>query len=96
MISLNNIPLKYNYLNALNFGLMSFKDNFIDIIYFGFVKSFDTVSHPKLLIKLQSYAIKGNLLKWNSDSITDRRQYVCINKEIKSESYSICPSSGLP
>ena len=39
------------------------KGNFIDIIYFDFAKAFDTVSHPKLLIKLQSYGIKGNFLK---------------------------------
>ena len=34
-------------------------------------KAFDTLSHPKLLIKLQSYGIKGNLLKWIGDFITD-------------------------
>ena len=30
----------------------------IDIIYFNFAKAFDTVSHSKLLTKLQSYGIK--------------------------------------
>ena len=36
-------------------------------VYFDFKKVFDSVSHPKLLIKLKAYGIAGNLFEWISD-----------------------------
>jgi len=35
-----------------------------DVIYFDFKKPFDSVSHPKLLVKLPAYGLFGNLLDW--------------------------------
>ena len=33
-----------------------------DVVYFDFKKAFDSVSRPKLLVKLKAYGITGNLL----------------------------------
>ena len=42
--------------------------------YIDFAKAFDTVSHPKLLIKLKSYGISGNLLAWIESFLSNRTQ----------------------
>jgi len=36
----------------------------VDIIYFDFAKVFDSVPHTRLLAKMESYGISGNLLGW--------------------------------
>ena len=36
----------------------------IDVIYFDFAKAFDSVPHVRLLTKLESYGLTGNLLGW--------------------------------
>ena len=36
----------------------------VDAIYLDFAKAFDTVPHSRLLGKLRSYGINGNILKW--------------------------------
>ena len=43
-------------------------------IYIDFSKAFDTVSHSKLLIKLNSYGIRGDLLSLIGDFLSDRTQ----------------------
>ena len=40
-------------------------------IYIDFSKAFDTVSHCKLLIKLNSYGIRGDLLSLIGDFLSD-------------------------
>ncbi len=49
-----------------------------DIIYFDFKKAFDTVSHPKLLTKLEVYGVSGLLLAWINDFLQDRSQSVVL------------------
>ena len=44
----------------------------VDIIYLDFRKAFDSVSHGRLLIKLQKFGIVGNLLKIVEDFLSDR------------------------
>ena len=51
----------------------------VDAIFLDFAKAFDKVSHPHLLLKLQHYGIKGQLLEWISDFLTTRRQGVVID-----------------
>ena len=50
-----------------------------DVIYLDFRKAFDSVSHTKLLHKLQSYGINGTLLQWYRAYLVSRFQYVRIN-----------------
>ena len=70
---------------------LAYQGYFIDpglLHFFDFDNTFDTLSHSKLLIKLQSYGINGKLHKWIGEFITDIRQYVLVNKDV---SYYICP-----
>ena len=52
----------------------------VDAIFLDFAKAFDKVSHPHLLLKLQHYGIKGQLLEWFSDFLTKRIQRVVRNR----------------
>ena len=65
----------------------------IDNIYIDFQKAFDTVSHQKLLIKLEAYGIRYELLQWISDFLIDRTQCVSVGN---STSTSINVPSGVP
>jgi len=53
-----------------------------DVVYIDFKKAFDKVSHSKLLIKLQSYGICGNLFKWIESFLLDRTQSVKISDSV--------------
>jgi len=50
----------------------------VDIIYLDFQKAFICISHSRLLSKVKSYSIEGNLLKWIQDFLTNRKQQVNI------------------
>ena len=64
-----------------------------DVIYLDFKKAFDTVSHPKLLFKLWSAGITGDLWMWFRAYLLDRQQCVTIN----GQQSSILPVlSGIP
>jgi hypothetical protein len=49
-----------------------------DIIYLDFAKAFDTVSHQKLLIKLEAMGIKGYCLGWIRAFLSNRSQFVSV------------------
>ena len=51
----------------------------IYIIYLDFSKAFDSVCHPLLLHKLESFGITGNLLSWFSSYLLNRVQRVVVN-----------------
>ena len=55
-----------------------------DVIYLDFAKAFDTVSHQKLIFKLETYGITGNALRWISGFLSDRTQRVYIGSEVSS------------
>jgi len=57
----------------------------------NFKKAFDTVSHPKLSIKLKSYG--GNLLAWITDLLSNRSQCVKLGNSL---SQPISVLSGVP
>ena len=61
--------------------------------YIDFQRAFDSISHPKLIHKLSSYGISGNLLCWIMAFLTNRRQMVRSNSTFS----SICDViSGVP
>ena len=51
----------------------------IDVIYCDFMKAFDKVPHAKLIKKIQSYGIKGNIINWIVDLLAHRKQRIRIN-----------------
>lgn len=53
-------------------------------ISIDFQKAFDLVSHPKLLLKLNSYGVRGNLLALITDFLKDRKQMTKISDRLSS------------
>ena len=51
----------------------------VDAIYLDFRKAFDTVPHKRLINKLYGYGVRGHLLQWIKEFLTDRQQYVSVN-----------------
>jgi hypothetical protein len=62
-----------------------------DTIYLDFSKAFDSVSHPKLLFKLEQHGISGTL--WFTDYLNERRQRVVVDGVSSSFLYA---TSGVP
>ena len=65
----------------------------VDAVYLDFSKAFDSVPHKRLLYKLHNYGIRGKLLEWIEDFLTDRTQYVSVNNK---NSNLIKVTSGVP
>ena len=83
-----------NLLTCLNDWTKNFEENSAtDVFYADFRKAFDTVSHQKLLAKLDSVGIKGKLLDWITQYLKDRLQFVNINQAFSS---TIPVTSGVP
>ena len=51
----------------------------LDVVYCDFMKAFDKVSHARLIKKLQSYGITGNILNCVTDLLAQRKQRVRVN-----------------
>ena len=51
----------------------------IDAIYLDFAKAFDSVPHRRLLVKLESYGIRGKVLSFIRNFLTGRRQRVVVS-----------------
>ena len=60
------------------------KRNSVDLIYLDFEKAFDTVPHERLLTKLASHGIRGNLLSWIRNWLRNRKQRVVLNGKTSS------------
>jgi hypothetical protein len=65
----------------------------VDSIFLDFSKAFDSVSHPHLVKKLQTFGIHGELLSWFSSYLYERYQITMINEE---SSEKIKVKSGVP
>ena len=55
-----------------------------DVIFLDFAKAFDKVPRKRLLKKLHSHGIRGQLLKWIEDWLSGRTQRVVLNGEFSS------------
>ena len=60
---------------------------------FDFSKAFDTVPHDKLLHKLESYGIRGQLHTWIASFLTKRHMRVIVDGEASTET---TVDSGVP
>ena len=65
----------------------------VDTIYLDIRKAFDSISHRRLLQKLEAYGIEGEVLVWVRDFLKGRRQRVMLNG--KSSDW-MDVSSGVP
>ena len=69
------------------------KGNNVDVIYLDFAKAFDKVDHGILLHKLRDLGITGKIGCWIHSFLTNRYQFVSVNKEKSSRSNVL---SGVP
>ena len=51
-------------------------------MYTDIAKAFDTVSHSKLLLKVEAYGFKSNLLQWIRAFLNDRTQCVYVGLDV--------------
>jgi hypothetical protein len=51
----------------------------VDALYLDFAKAFNSVPHERLLLKVKSLGIEGNVLQWIKDFLVGRQQRVSIN-----------------
>ncbi|XP_047137111.1 uncharacterized protein LOC124813726 [Hydra vulgaris] len=50
----------------------------VDVLFLDFAKAFDKVPHRRLLQKLESYGIEGNVLNWIKAFLSNRSQRVIL------------------
>ena len=60
------------------------KSRAIDILYLDFQKAFDKVPHKRLMAKVRSYGITGEVADWIENWLTGRKQRVVINGKYSS------------
>ena len=81
-------------LGTLHDWLLYLDDNIpVDCMYLDFRKAFDAVPHRRLLHKIEGYGVKGNVLKWVTDFLSNRSQYVALN-DVASNDTPV--TSGVP
>ena len=52
--------------------------------YVDLSKAFDTMGHSILLQKLSTYGVKDKELRWFNSNLFNRKNYVCVDKNISS------------
>lgn len=81
-------------LESLNDWTASFDENIPqDVIYLDFSKAFDSVPHQRLLYKLEHYGIRGRMLNWFKNFLTNRKQRVLLRNGLSEWTNVI---SGVP
>ena len=81
-------------LSTLNLWSQAINNKLLtDTFYLDFSKAFDTVAHKKLIIKLEGYGIKFELLQWISSFLHGRTQSVSIDN-VQSQHLQV--NSGVP
>ncbi|KHN81359.1 putative RNA-directed DNA polymerase from transposon X-element [Toxocara canis] len=64
-----------------------------DVVYIDFAKAFDSVTHPKLLLKLKAYGIGGSVLTWLKNFLCGRSFRVKVGNALSSSHFVL---SGVP
>ena len=54
----------------------------VDVVFIDFAMAFDLGNHSILLNKLYKYRIRGSLLDWCRDYLTNRRQRVVVKGDV--------------
>jgi hypothetical protein len=65
----------------------------VDVFYLDFAKAFDKVPHGRLIVKLESKGISGNVKNWIENWLADRTQKVLVEGELSEEE---AVKSGVP
>ena len=65
----------------------------VDAAYLDFRKAFDSVPHKRLVSKLYGYGVRGPVLDWVTDFLTNRSQYVNVNNSCSDR---VPVTSGVP
>ena len=55
------------------------RHKYVDVVFLDFQKAFDKVPHQRLLLKLKSMGITGNLLSWIQHWLCNRKQRVVVS-----------------
>jgi len=61
--------------------------------YLDFQKAFHTIPHKRLLCKLASFGVQGQLLKWIEKFLTNRQQQAILNGQLSHTAFVI---NGVP
>jgi len=102
----NNILYKHQYgfrkkystklslINLINILLKSIDCGEITLgIFIDFKKAFDTINHSILSTKLEYYGIRGIMLQWFQNYLSNRSQVLCYKNEMSSSRKITC---GVP
>ena len=68
------------YLEKVTKAVEEGKD--VDIVYLDFAKAFDLVPRCRLIAKLKAHGVDGELLRWMSSWLKDRKQRVVVNGKL--------------
>ncbi|XP_065678154.1 uncharacterized protein LOC136093146 [Hydra vulgaris] len=83
-----------NLLDILDFISTSLENGKpVDVIFLDFARTFDTVPHNRLLLKLAAYKISGLTIKWIEAFLKNRKQRVVLGENVSSWAEII---SGVP
>ena len=55
------------------------KSESLNAVYLDFQKTFDTVPHQRLLMKLKAYGVQGSVFAWINSILSQRKQRVVVN-----------------
>lgn len=85
----------FQALNIFSTDVFTAIDNKLSVlsIFIDFAKAFDTVNHKILLEKMHHYGIRGQILSWFEDYLTNRQQYTVLNGE---KSHNTPVTLGVP
>ena len=77
-----------NLIETINDWTLAIKNKkTVAVAYIDYSRAFDTVSHKKLLTKLQAYGIQGNLLAWIESFLTGRSQQTRVGDVLSQVAY---------